>query len=582
MNRFVSRLSLFFGRGTLKWLFVGVSTGLILAVIEILFSSYILIILNAIGVSDIKPPLIFGYFEISQGLIFGLVVFCLLGVFKALFQALKGMSVVSANELFTSGLKLSCLNSVIFERDTTISLSKVNSLFAEVFTKSALFFYSAAHSFPLFIEALILLIALFVISIEYTLFGMLYISISGLIIFYIQTRVQKVVHPMARLNSELHHNITRIIRNWFLIKVLRVENLESIKFSSSLVHYTSRTLNANFLSILSEVMPSFFGVVMIVGFIFAHNDYHLIENSMFISFLYLFLRFVQLLGQLTNFIGMANINWPYFIESWVYFNKLNHDKVLSWTLDLKKITMFSSVFNKEFSYKSTSNEIPNSETVSLPIITVNDLSFRYEGANANVFDKLNFTIDAGTQFALVGESGAGKSTLLSLLTGILKPSSGTILVSGEKPLDFLDAHSYMIGYSGTDPFLFKGTLRENLLYGNHNDILDSEIIACLTSLNLLSWLETILFDLNYEINESSDSLSTGQKQRLSIARALLRKPKLLILDEVSSNLDVESENDLAKIILSLKGSVTTIIVSHRKNLIKYADTILDVGSIRKL
>lgn len=572
-----NRLFLFFGGGALKWLFVGVSTGLILAVIEILFSSYILIILNAIGVSEIEPPLIFGHFEMADGIGIGLVIFLLLGLLRALFEALKGMSIVSANELFTSGLKLGCLNSIIFERNVSMSLSKINSLFAEIFTKSALFFHAVAHSIPLLVQALVILVTLFFLSFEYTLFGMLYISISGLIVYFIQTKVQKVVLPMAKLNSELHHNITRIIRNWFLIKVLGVENLESNRFSRSLVYYTNRILKANFFSILSEGMPSLFGVVMVVGFIFAHSEYQLIENSLFISFLYLFLRFVQLLGQMANFLGIANINWPYFIESWFHFNKLNHLEVNKWTNGLKEISMFSSVSTKTITSIEAIADEAKIENINPPSVIVNKLFFKYDETNENLFNDLSFTIDAGSQFALVGKSGAGKSTLLSLLIGMLQPSSGSILVSGVKPLEYLEKFYNHIGYSGTDPFLFKGTLRENLLYGNNNSISDDQIILCLDSLNLGGWLKSISFDLNYELTEGSESLSTGQKQRLSIARSLLRKAKLLILDEVSSNLDVESENELAEAILNIKGDVTIIIVSHRKNLIKYADAVLDVS-----
>jgi ABC-type multidrug transport system fused ATPase/permease subunit len=194
-----------------------------------------------------------------------------------------------------------------------------------------------------------------------------------------------------------------------------------------------------------------------------------------------------------------------------------------------------------------------------------------------VFYGLNVEVEAGSQLAIVGPSGSGKSTLLALVLGVLRPTEGEIIVDGVSPAQFCESPDARIAYVGAESFLIDGTVRENLLYGRSEAFTDSEMIAALQAAQLENWYLETKDPLNYLISENGEALSTGQKQRLSLARALLSKPSLLILDEISANLDVKTEAEVALTVAGLTGICTTLIVSHREGIVKHVTNRLVLG-----
>ncbi|TNF01284.1 MAG: ABC transporter ATP-binding protein [Bacteroidetes bacterium] len=571
----------FVGRRSLKWVAIAGVTGIALAVVEIIFSAYIVYILSILGIGQIESGLNdflpFG----SEDLLLGLIFFLFIGVLRSFLHALKGMSAVTANELFVARLKLCCINNVVYGGSEYLGISKVSSFFSEIFSKAALFFYSVAHSVPLGVQGLGLFCFLMYMSVEYTLVGMVYLLMSGLVVFLIQRKVQSVVSPMASLNDVLHSNIARIVQNLFLIKVLRVQGEESSRFSNGLVDYVNRTLFANLLSLISEGLPSVFGIVMVVGFIVIQTEYAAVEDALFISYLYVFLRFVQVLAQLSSFLGMANINRPHFKEAYRYFCSISSADVKNWELSTNSIGVLSRDTGKGENEYSVSNCESIYHHSKAPEVRLESVEFAYQGASIPVIRGFGERIASGQQLAIVGSSGSGKSTLLSLITGVLEPTTGSVKIGGYSPAEYIHRNSPSIGYAGPDPFLFEGSIRENLMYGNSEEVDDKEIMSCLVKLNMSEWVERINGDLGLHINMGKAALSTGQQQRLSIARALLRKPKLLILDEISANLDVATELELANIINKLKGDVTVVVVSHRQGLIKHADIVVDLDAVNR-
>ena len=214
-------------------------------------------------------------------------------------------------------------------------------------------------------------------------------------------------------------------------------------------------------------------------------------------------------------------------------------------------------------------------------IEAHDITFSYEEAGSAQLSNLSLTIPAGKTTAIVGASGAGKSTLADLLLGLLKPRSGAILVDGV-PLDETRLASWrsQIGYVAQDTFLFNDTVRFNLDWAvpgaSEEDMLRalddasaSEIVA-----QLPSGLDTV-------IGERGVRLSGGEKQRLSLARALLRNPRVLVLDEATSALDSENEERIFSAIQRLHGEMTIVIITHRLSTIRNADVVhvLDEGSL---
>jgi ATP-binding cassette subfamily B protein len=213
----------------------------------------------------------------------------------------------------------------------------------------------------------------------------------------------------------------------------------------------------------------------------------------------------------------------------------------------------------------------------------NNVSFKHQTAGHKAVDSISFKVDHGETIAFVGPSGSGKTTMMKLLVGLYRPQEGRILYNGidENNMDFNDLRN-QIGFVTQDTQLFSGTIRENLLFVNPNateeDILDALHKA--SCQNLLIRAEK---GLDTMIGEGGLKLSGGEKQRLSIARALLRKPKLLIFDEATSALDSLTEEEISKTIRNVSASneQITIIIAHRLSTIMHADRIyvLEKGDI---
>ena len=210
---------------------------------------------------------------------------------------------------------------------------------------------------------------------------------------------------------------------------------------------------------------------------------------------------------------------------------------------------------------------------------VKNLNFSYD--NKPLLTNINFDLKLGDVMVIKGESGSGKSTLLSLCLGLLKPTSGEVLIDGKEISKIRNNLFKDVGYVGPEPYLIPATVRENLLYvhPNKGTVSDKDINSSLKFCEAEKIVSSLNQGLDTVLNESAQ-LSTGQKQRLAITRALIRKPKLLILDEFSANLDYETEKDIQESIDKLKNK-TFIVSAHRLQTLKNMDKIifLDKGKI---
>lgn len=207
------------------------------------------------------------------------------------------------------------------------------------------------------------------------------------------------------------------------------------------------------------------------------------------------------------------------------------------------------------------------------LIEFRDVSFKYPGATIPLFEGLSFTIRKGETTAIVGLSGAGKSSILDLLLALQIPHSGDILIDGES-LNLFSQESWRdkIGFVNQDVFVFNGTIRENILFGA-SDV----SLSYLKEVEKLVGIEDLMSNLpdGYDtiIGERGYKLSGGQRQRLALARALLKNPELLIIDEATSNLDSLSENLILSNLMEYKDSKTFVFVAHRLSTITSADII---------
>lgn len=205
-------------------------------------------------------------------------------------------------------------------------------------------------------------------------------------------------------------------------------------------------------------------------------------------------------------------------------------------------------------------------------IKLNDVSFRY-GTRQWVLDKINLTIHEGESVAFVGESGSGKTTLVKLLLRFYQVEKGEVLIDGYNIEDIsLDTIRGRIGYISQEPFLFTGTIYENLAFGNNNLLLEDVIEAAKVAA-IHDFINELPLRYDTIIDEGGTSLSGGQRQRIAIARAILKKPDILILDEATSNLDTITEQILSNSLFRYNDRITKIYIAHRLNTIKDCDTI---------
>ncbi len=211
------------------------------------------------------------------------------------------------------------------------------------------------------------------------------------------------------------------------------------------------------------------------------------------------------------------------------------------------------------------------------------VGFKHQTAQHRAINDISFKVKTGETIAFVGPSGSGKTTLMKLLVGLYRPQEGRILYNGmdENNIDFDDLRN-QIGFVTQDTQLFSGTIKENLLFVNP-EATDEDLVDVLTKASANTLLVRAEKGLETMIGEGGLKLSGGEKQRLSIARALLRKPKLLLFDEATSALDSLTEEEITDTIreISREGMQVTILIAHRLSTIMHADMIyvLEKGDV---
>ena len=220
---------------------------------------------------------------------------------------------------------------------------------------------------------------------------------------------------------------------------------------------------------------------------------------------------------------------------------------------------------------------PLVRTVQLPTIhgdiRFNDVSFAYEEGK-EVVHNISFDAPKGSVTALVGSSGSGKSTIAGLVSTFINPHSGTITIDGQDISKVsLSSYRSQLGVVLQDDFLFEGTIKENILFPRPNASED-QLAEAVNAAYVYEFTDKFDEGLNTLIGERGVKLSGGQRQRIAIARAILANPKILILDEATSNLDNESEALIQKSLTELMRGRTTIVIAHRLSTIRKADQIL--------
>ncbi|MGB3775741.1 MAG: ABC transporter ATP-binding protein [Leeuwenhoekiella sp.] len=405
------------------------------------------------------------------------------------------------------------------------------------------------------ITAVVSLILLLRISWSMTLFTLVPLAIFALIAL----KAFKIIRPIFRnrgvINAEVTGRLTETLGGVRVIKGFNAEDQENKIFEEGverLFQNVKKSLTATALMTSSSTFLLGLATTGIMGI----GGYKIMMGELTIGD---FLTFTFLLGlMIAPIVQMSNIG-SQLTEALAGLDR---------TEELMNMTPESDDENRTEYLKDLKGHI-----------VFNDVSFAYE-ENKQVLHGINFEAKPGKVVALVGSSGSGKSTIAGLAATFLNPQSGKILVDGQDIANVnLNSFRKNLGVVLQDEFLFEGTIRQNILFPRPNATED-ELLAAVDAAYVNEFTDRFEQGLDTLIGERGVKLSGGQRQRIAIARAVLADPKILILDEATSNLDTESEALIQKSLATLTRGRTTFVIAHRLSTIRKADQILVIENGR--
>ncbi len=393
------------------------------------------------------------------------------------------------------------------------------------------------------------LISMFLISPKLSLFVIIFIPICGFVISVVGKSLRRKSLKVQKEQGQFISLVDETLSGMKILKIFNAEKKFFKKFTDStnrFYKFSNSVLNRkNLASPLSE----FLGISSIAGVLWFGGIMVLKENSLDAS------AFIVYLG--------------------LAYNILTPAKSLSRaTYKVKKASaaaerIFHIIDNETMVVEDKNAQ--NIESFSSGI-EINNITFSYE--DEIVVDGLNLKIPKGKSFALVGQSGSGKSTLANLICRFYDVSSGSINVDGINIKNLKkDALRNLIGLVTQDSILFNDSIKNNLLIAKP-EATNEEIIECLKIANAWEFVSKMPEQIDSNIGDSGNKLSGGQKQRLSIARAVLKNPPILVLDEATSALDSESEKLVQNALENLMKNKTSLVIAHRLSTIQNADKII--------
>ena len=393
------------------------------------------------------------------------------------------------------------------------------------------------------------ILTMLVISPKLTLFVFIFLPVSGIIISRIGKSLKKQSHQAQEENGAFLSIVEETLSSLKIIKGFNGEDQFRKKFRDS----TSR-LNKILNSLinrqnLASPTSEFLGIFVIVVILWFGGQMVLVEGSLEAS------QFIAFLGLSYQILTPAK-------------------QISKASYSVKKGNAAAERILSVLNTETTIKDAPNAQKAPefSDAVRVENVSFKYE--DENVLTNFSAVVPKGKTIALVGQSGSGKSTIANLVTRFYDVNEGSITLDGTdiKELTKESVRAQM-GLVTQDSILFNDTVRNNILLGKP-EASDDEVIDALKIANAWEFVKELPQKLDTNIGDSGNKLSGGQKQRLSIARAVLKNPPIMILDEATSALDTESERLVQKALENMMMNRTSIVIAHRLSTIQNADQII--------
>ncbi len=396
------------------------------------------------------------------------------------------------------------------------------------------------------------------ISGKLTFFVLLPLPVMSFLIYKVSNKMNKLSHKVQQEQSNMSTLIQEFFSGIRVIKAFSREEEIKEKFNVSADEYQKRNMklvlvNALFMPTITFLIGLSTLIVIYTGGIMTY------EKS--IS-----------LGEIVSFIMFVNmLTWPFASVGWV-------------TSIIQRAAASQERINE---FLREEPEIKNENSSPFHFegsIEFKNVSYTYDNSGIKAVHKLNFSIQKGDTFAIIGKTGSGKSTILNLIMRQFDTDEGEILIDNQN-IKNINIHDFrkQTGVIPQDVFLFSDTIGNNIKFGiDNNDASNDDLIAITKKAHVYHNIEQFPDQFETLLGERGVNLSGGQKQRVSIARALIRKPNLLLMDDCLSAVDTETEEIILENLKDEKNIITSIIVSHRISSIRNANKIIVIDNGEKV
>lgn len=381
------------------------------------------------------------------------------------------------------------------------------------------------------------------------LFAPILLIVPG--VYWFSTRVQRKYRKQRESTGDINAVLENLISGISVVQAYNAQDWESNRVSKESGSYRDQAMGASkdrnrFIPMIYAVAGVAFGLLVTAGGYLAGQG----EITT---------------GQLVTFLLISTrMTMPMFIFG-ILVNQLQRGEAAARRV-FAAIDLEPKIIDEE-----------GAEELGEPIKTIEfkDVFFTYPNTSIKVLNGISFKVSGGEFLGVMGHTGAGKTTILKLLMRYYTPDSGEVLVNGRPITDLtLDSVREAVGFVSQDPFLFYGTVSDNVIY--NQNATDAELKKALTLAGAWEFVQELEDGLKTMVGDRGAKLSGGQRARISLARALLKEPSLLILDEASSALDAETERRIQENLLSSGTERATIAVAHRLSTIRNANEILSM------
>jgi len=405
--------------------------------------------------------------------------------------------------------------------------------------------------------------AVVMLGIDVKLTGLVFLVVPVIVVLFsfFQKRLFTLHHEIREINSNITGNLNEGIVGAKTIKSLAIEEKTDLEFMEETSHMKRKVLQSArtygaFSMITNLASSCALALVLWKGGILAYDQVG--TFSLFMSYAQDLMEPVRWLVEVLSLLVQAQVNIGRFTD-----------------LLAKKPTVTDSdevvaKYGDAFRPKRENWEDIKGD------IEFRDVDFKYPDGDEYILENFNLKIPFGTNVAIVGETGAGKSTLANLICRFYEPTRGELLIDGRdaRERSQLWLHS-ALGYVLQSPYLFSGTIRENLVYGRP-EATEEEIDRAVRLVSLDGVIGKLENGLDTKVGEGGDLLSTGEKQLISFARAIIKEPKIVVLDEATASVDTLTEQKIQSAINEVIKGRTSIVIAHRLSTVKDADIILVV------